>query len=270
VSDTPAARTLLFGDDGSPASDVAFSWIDHQPWPGWHLHVLHAEAPPYGKPLPEAEAAPHPWQPPALRVPSPTTGFDGVEHLLARADPRIALLEPADLVVVGPHGHGRLKTLALGSVSEWLLTRPPSPTVIARHGDAVRSILLAHDGSAAADHTARALGSLPLMHGATCTVVVVDDGRVHVERAVEAARAALAPSGVDPEVVVHQGAPTAAIAGEIDRRRPELAALGTRGLTGLRRFHLGSTASAIARSAPCSVLVACAETDDHPGHGAGG
>ena len=61
---------------------------------------------------------------------------------------------------------------------------------------------------------------------------------------------------------MHKGAPTAAIAGEIDRRRPDLAVLGTRGLTGMRRFHLGSTASAIARSATCSVLVACAEHGD--------
>jgi nucleotide-binding universal stress UspA family protein len=33
--------------------------------------------------------------------------------------------------------------------------------------------------------------------------------------------------------------------------------LGTRGLTGLRHLELGSTASAVAHEAMCSVLVAC-------------
>jgi nucleotide-binding universal stress UspA family protein len=95
----------------------------------------------------------------------------------------------------------------------------------------------------------------------SCTAVVVDDGRVDVDAA-SLPCAPLEAAGVQPEIVVHQGAPTAAVEGEIDRRRPDLAVLGTRGLTGLRRFHLGSTASAIARSAHCSVLVACAEPRD--------
>jgi nucleotide-binding universal stress UspA family protein len=131
--------------------------------------------------------------------------------------------------------------------------------VIARNGTPVRHVLAAHDGSAAADLALRTFASLPLATTASCVVVVVDDGRVHVDAAVDAARTALQPCGHEPEVVVHRGAPTAALLGEIDRRQPELAVLGTRGLTGLRRVHLGSTASAIARSAACSVLVACAD-----------
>jgi nucleotide-binding universal stress UspA family protein len=47
----------------------------------------------------------------------------------------------------------------------------------------------------------------------------------------------------------------------VERRSPDLVALGTRGLTGMRRLHHGSTAGAIARAAPCSVLLACAEPD---------
>jgi nucleotide-binding universal stress UspA family protein len=261
MSDTaaPALRTVLFGDDGSPAADTAFAWIDHQAWPGWRLAVLHAEAPPWGKPIPEDEAAPHPWDPPRPRQASGAAAFTEVQHLLARVDPRIALMGPADLVVVGPHGKGRLKSLHLGSVSEWLLTHPPSPTVIARRAEPVRSVLLAHDSSRSADLATRSFASLPWAAGASCTVVIVDDSRTDPATARQQAEAALATAGIQAEVVVHQGAPTASIEGEIDRRRPDLVVLGTRGLTGFRRFHVGSTASAIARSAPCSVLVACAE-----------
>jgi len=42
-----------------------------------------------------------------------------------------------------------------------------------------------------------------------------------------------------------------ALAGEVDEA-PDLVALGTRGLGGLRRLVLGSTASAVVHHAPCS------------------
>jgi nucleotide-binding universal stress UspA family protein len=254
--------TVLFGDDGSEAADRAFSFIDHQSWPGWRLHVLHAEAPPWGKPIPESEAAPHPWQPPHPRQVSGTAAFASVAHLLARVDPRIALMGPAELVVVGPRGKSRLKPLELGSVSEWLLTHPPSPTLIARTGDTVAEVLLAHDSSASSKVAVRAYASLPWAPATRCSVVVVADHRADPKAAAADAEEVLAGAGIEFELVEREGAPTAAIAGEIDRRRPQLAVLGTRGLTGLERFHLGSTASAITRSAPCSVLVACA---DHEG-----
>jgi nucleotide-binding universal stress UspA family protein len=263
-----AARTIVFGDDGSPASDIAFGWLDHQRWPGWRLHVLHADPPPYGKPIDSDEASPHPWAAPHPRSASSGAMLAEVTHLFARADPRVALLEPADLIVVGPRGRGALKALNLGSVAEWLLTHPPSPTVIARHADTVRHVLVAHDGSDASATAVQTLASLPWVADTTCTVVVVDDGRVDVDATVDSARAALRAAGVEAEVVVDHGPPTAALMGEIDRRRPDLAVLGTRGLTGLRRFHLGSTASAVARSAPCSVLVACADSAEGPAGGA--
>jgi nucleotide-binding universal stress UspA family protein len=254
-----ATRTLLFGDDSSASSDLAFAFIDHQSWPGWTLHVLHAEPAPWGKPIPETEVAPHPWDPPSPRAVSPTAGFDAVEHLFARVDPRIALMGPADLVVVGPRGKGLLKSLNLGSVSEFLLTHPPSPTVIARTGSQVERVIVTHDTSHSADLALQTFASLPWAAGTDVTLVVVDDHRVDPQVAVRKAQEALSPAGIEPEVVVHEGAPTGAIAGEIDRRKPELVVLGTRGLTGFDRFHLGSTAAAIARSSPCSVLVACVE-----------
>jgi nucleotide-binding universal stress UspA family protein len=254
---TTAMPTVLFGDDGSPASDTALAWIEHQSWPGWRLGVLFADAPPWGKPVPEEEATPHPWDPPEPRTVAESACFAEVVHLVARVDPRIALMGPAELVVVGPYGRARIAGLALGSVSEWLLTRPPSPTVIARSATPVRHALVAHDGSASADLATRTLASLPWAAGIECTVVVVEDRRTDVASATAAAEAALTGAGIRPEVVVVRGGPTKTIAAEIDRRSPDLAVLGTRGLTGLRR--LGSTASAIARSAPCSVLVACAD-----------
>jgi nucleotide-binding universal stress UspA family protein len=252
--------TVLFGDDGSAAADTALAWIEQQSWPGWRLGVLFADAPPWGKPVPEEDATPHPWDPPEPRQVAESACFAEVVHLVAHIDPRIALMGPAELVVIGPFGRARIAGLSLGSVSEWLLTRPPSPTVIARVAAPVRHALIAHDGSPSADLATRTLTSLPWAAGIACTVVVVDDRRTDVASATAAAAGVLAEAGIRPEVVVLRGGPTASIAAELGRRRPDLAVLGTRGLTGFRR--LGSTASAIARSAACSVLVACTDSGE--------
>jgi nucleotide-binding universal stress UspA family protein len=94
---------------------------------------------------------------------------------------------------------------------------------------------------------------------------VVEDGRVDAATAIAEAKAILDEAGVTVEVVTLEGSPTAAVAGEIDRRDPDLVVLGTRGHTGFKRLHLGSTAGAIVRSSHCSVLVACADgtTSEH-------
>jgi nucleotide-binding universal stress UspA family protein len=252
---------LVFGDDGSASSDLAWRWINAQTWPGWQADVVTAQMPPIGPPPPAEEARLHPWQPPDPRRPMEGAAFAEVRFLTARLDPRVALLEPADLVVIGPRGRGLLKSLHIGSTAEWLLQHPPAPTVVVRAGDTVRSVLAAHDGSVHAQAALDALAALPWISTTDCTVVIVDDGRVDVGAAAEAARRALGASGVQARIVVAQGHPTAAISGEIDRRTPDLVALGTRGLTGLRRRHVGSTSGALTRAAHCSVLIASADAE---------
>ena len=56
--------------------------------------------------------------------------------------------------------------------------------------------------------------------------------------------------------------PTTVIKRHLDEFEPDLVAFGTRGLSGLQRLRVGSTASSIARTASCSVLVASAHDDE--------
>ena len=87
------------------------------------------------------------------------------------------------------------------------------------------------------------------------------DQIVDVDAAIDGARRRLEAAGATVEVRVERGAPTATIHAHLVEASPDLVALGTRGLTGLRHLRLGSTASAVARTATCSVLVACDEQE---------
>lgn len=248
---------VTFGDDGTPAADVGWLFVNNHRWPGWHVDVVHAVMPPVGAPVPAGQSALHEWTPPVPRQAFREAGFASVCHLTAEADPRLALCVDADLLVIGPRGPGLLKHLHLGSTADWLLTRPPAPLVIVRHAAATRRAVVCVDGSAHADLAVAVLARLPWVSGVHVTVLAVDDGRVDVPRATAAASEVLGAAGADVHVVVGTGRPTTAIDEHITRQRPDLVVLGTRGLTGLQHLRVGSTASAIARLAPCNVLVAC-------------
>jgi len=252
-------RLLVFGDDGSAEADVAWLWINCQRWDGWRIVVAQAQPSPPGPPLTADRAELHSWSPPCPRRPFAEAQLHSCTYLTAEADPRVVLTAPADLLVIGPRGTGLLKALHLGSTAEWLVTHPPGPLVIARHGRPVRHVVVGVDGSAHAEHAARTFASLPLVRGADVTVLAVDDGRTDTVTATTAAVELLSSAGaiVTPRIVT--GRPTAALLEAIATDHADLVVLGTRGLTGLERLRVGSTAGAVTRAAPCSVLIAVEE-----------
>jgi nucleotide-binding universal stress UspA family protein len=255
--------TVALGDDGTPAADVAWLWINNHAWPGWRLEVITAHQPPVGRVLPREQIEPHPWQPPHPRQPFAAAQFDEVANLTADADPRLALTRSVDLLVIGPRGPGLLKSLHLGSTADWLLLRPPAPLAIIRHGRAVRSAVLCTDGSTHAARATEALCGLPWVSQLHVTVMAVVDGRADADVAAAAAAQQLQAVGATVAVEVRAGKPTNLILGHLEQTSPDLVVLGTKGLTGLPRLRLGSTAATVARAADCSVLVACAETADN-------
>jgi nucleotide-binding universal stress UspA family protein len=261
---TGASRTLTFGDDGTEASDPTWGWISAHRWTGWSLRVVNAQPAPPGPPHPDDELL-RPWDPPRPRD-GAAAGFAEVAHLTCRCDPRVALLGSTDLLVVGPRGRGLMKALHVGSTAEWLLHHPPSPLVVARVPGAVRRVLVATDGSAHARRAADAFATLPWAAETEVLALAVADGRTAVDRGpVDGVIEALSPAGVTPSVLTASGSPTHAILGAIEQHGVDLVVLGTKGLTGLRRLRLGSTAGAVARTAPCSTLLA---SDEPPATGA--
>lgn len=247
-------RRLVFGDDGSPAADVAWLWINNHVWPGWRLEIIAAT----GLPLPgDLDAGDlDPDSPvPAERPPFAAAGFTAIDRLVRAQDPRVALSMHADLLIIGTRGPGLLKRLHLGSTAEWLLVRPPAPVVVVRHGRPTRRVLLACDGSAHSGAATEAVLALPFVDRLHVSVVGVNEDDLVTDEAVEAASSRLRPACARVEAHVITGSPTQVLSTLVEQRRPDLLALGTRGRTGVTRIRLGSTAHALVHHVGCSVLV---------------
>jgi nucleotide-binding universal stress UspA family protein len=255
VTGTDTSPLLIFADDGAEACDRAWRWIATHPWPGWIVDVMTADESSieWGAPI-----APAPWTPPWTRDPNEIDA-SRVGFLTAGADPRAMLAETtAELVVLGMKHSGQLASVMTGSTTEWLLHHPPSPLAIVRRSEPVTRVLVCTDGSVHAQRAFDAFASLPLAGGCAVTVLSVDDGRAEASAARRAA-ATLEPHTASVAVETASGRATDTILASLEETGADLVVLGTRGLTGWRRLRLGSTASAVVRSAPCDALVACSE-----------
>lgn len=263
---TPVPQ-LVFGDDGSAAADVVWLWINSHDWPGWRISVVTATKPPLGAPVGSERSTPHPWEPPTPRRLLTPSDAVPVEHLIAEADPRLVLdsFTDAALLAIGPRGAGLLKRLGLGSTAEWLISahRPLAPLAVIRSARPTRTVLLCVDGSLHARRATRTLTRMPWIADTHITILGVADGSPGIERGVDDAARMLQSHGLT-EVSTHlaRALPQVAtldvrstILKTIDTTSPDLVVMGPRGLGGLRRAALGSTASAVLRHAACSVLI---------------
>lgn len=253
---------VVFGDDSSPGADVAWLWIISQRWPGWRLSVVTADRPPLGEVVAPEDATLHPVDGEPSRALVGDAAFDRVGFLTARLDPRVALasVDDAGLVVVGAAKSG-IGRHHIGSTAEWLLQDPDVATVVARSGRTVRSALVCADGSDHAVAAAASLAAMPWIGGTRIHVLSVDDGRTDCAGAVTSVEAAF--DGLDVELdhsTRVARSPHREIIDVVATSSIDLVVLGNQGLSGLRRRILGSTASAVVRFAPCSVLVAESST----------
>ncbi|CAA9514274.1 MAG: Universal stress protein family 4 [uncultured Solirubrobacteraceae bacterium] len=78
-----------------------------------------------------------------------------------------------------------------------------------------------------------------------------EDVLATLEEAADEIRAA----GVDVEVFARQGDPADAILDVAEERGSDLIVLGNKGMTGAKRFLLGSVPNKVSHHAPCSVLI---------------
>jgi len=131
-----------------------------------------------------------------------------------------------------------------------------------RHAAPVRRALVAVDGSVHALQAVAALASMPWLDGVAEVAILgvrEGDGDETLDDEVRAAAALLPRPGVEALVCHARGSVPSTILDEARDRSADLVVLGTRGAGPVRRILIGSTASAVARLAPCSVLLAHVE-----------
>jgi len=220
-------------------------------------------------------------------IPLVRDGIPGGEILSAIEKHRI------DLVVLGTRGRTGLKRFLLGSVSEWVLTEAPCSVLIVRKkaGSVMKkskslNILIGTDGSVdgnAAIEFVRQLKFPESSHVTVCHVleqqdslqaelsarltvtgssnlkklgtkirqVREDDGNTLLNASVRR----LNRRGLPVEKKLAHGHPADQMLTLAQRKKTDLLVVGSRGMTGLRRFFLGSVSHKLVQHAPCSVLV---------------
>jgi nucleotide-binding universal stress UspA family protein len=134
------------------------------------------------------------------------------------------------------------------------LSEPSFPAVAAavreaRRTGAALTILHCIEGGAPTNYGFELPGMLP-------SVDVQNKENERLHRKIESRlEEVLARHEMTSDRRVVAGSPAASIVSVCDELRPDLLVVGTRGRTGLRRVILGSVAEAVARLAPCSVLI---------------
>ncbi len=136
----------------------------------------------------------------------------------------------------------------------------------------LKKILLAYDGSEPARKALSYACKIAKLCGGTVRAVYVVsvpialEGAlfVNVEKALrehgeellaEAKKEAAERYGIEIETIVLTGHPADKIIEEAERWGADLIVMGTRGLSGFKRLLLGSVSDAVAKHAPCPVLL---------------
>jgi nucleotide-binding universal stress UspA family protein len=143
---------VLLAIDGSPHSEVAIAEVARRPWPAETevlvLTVIHASAPVMPDPS-FVLAAAHVQQIQELSEQAPRLVRAACEQIrqsvpyltvlttVGEGTPKDVILETAgkwgaDLIVVGSHGYGRLRSFVLGSVAHGVLTEASCSVLVAR------------------------------------------------------------------------------------------------------------------------------------------
>ncbi len=79
--------------------------------------------------------------------------------------------------------------------------------------------------------------------------------REDVDATLQAAAAPAQQAGVPVELFARQGDPADAILDVAEEREADLIIVGNKGMTGAKRFLLGSVPNKVSHHAPCSVLI---------------
>lgn len=169
--------------------------------------------------------------------------------------------EKADLIILGSRGLSKTKSLFLGGVSQKVVTYAPcSVLVVKKKIDNFKKVLIATDGSRYSDSAVAFLKSHFLTKEISTTLLNVWDYPVTIP---ELAFEAIGKKHLQEmhkvafmsNALCVEGDPAEMINDTAQRRKVNLVVIGPKGLTGNKRFLLGSVARKVITYNNNSVLV---------------
>jgi 3-phenylpropionate/trans-cinnamate dioxygenase ferredoxin reductase component len=193
----------------------------------------------------------------------------------------VAEEQKADLLVVGNKGMGNPSRFRLGSVPDRTAYFAPCDLLIFDTTGFLESggkgqpgrfghVLVATDGSPTAAEATRKAFDMASLMDAKVTLVYVGDPIIGAIKLEESARTA--PDGVEVEQKITEGDPAEQICQLAEAQGVDLIVVGNKGMSGARRFLLGSVPNKVAHYAPTNVLIAKTVErtveELEPGHGA--
>ncbi len=189
----------------------------------------------------------------------------------------------ADFIVIGMRRLGAVPGQVTGSVASKVARYSRISVLVARTADPIRRIVLGYDASPDADIALRLVAALPLRHADAVTVCTAYEcvapltsgiAPTMVAQAHAAYQADLQETREAADAVAAEGArrlralgvpagrrsahgtPHELLAVAAGESSADLVVVGSRGLSGIERFFLGSTSAALVAHPPASVLIA--------------
>lgn len=202
---------ILFATDFSTGAAVAAAWLTHASWsPGTQVEVLHVS--PGQRPgvlgllrKTRTDAANDEVAAAASALASRLGPNASVRSATRAGDPGMAIVDRAaeiraDLVVLGSRGRGHVAGHLLGSVSAAVAASAVCSVVVVRR-EALRSLLLADDGSGSAQAAARTVLAWSFLVSVPAAITTIVDTRTPSRPAVLDPEAlATSPSSAIPAV----------------------------------------------------------------------
>jgi nucleotide-binding universal stress UspA family protein len=169
--------------------------------------------------------------------------------------------EKADLIILGSRGLSGIKNFLLGGVSQKVSTYAPcSVLVVKRKIRAIKKVLIAVDGSTYSENAVSFLRSHFLPKSFTSVIINVWDypftpPKFPVETIEKKYTRAMFGGVFEAQALCVDGDPAQMIANTARRKNFDLIVIGSKGLTGIKQFFLGSVARKVITYSNNSVLV---------------
>jgi nucleotide-binding universal stress UspA family protein len=167
----------------------------------------------------------------------------------------------ADLVILGSRGLSRIKNLLLGGVSQKIVTHANCAVlVVKRKIRAFKKVLIAIDGSTYSENAVSFLKSHFMPKSFTSVIINVWDypftpPKFPVETIAKKYNGAMFRGVFEAQVLCVDGDPAEMIANTARRKKVDLIVIGSKGLTGIKQFFLGSVARKVITYSNNSILV---------------